>query len=112
MGKFATYSKRGGGPRGFLSAPDVALFSLGAITATTVEVNYSGTVPPQAAQWRVRAISLTGALSAAAVGTTTATLTGLVSATTYNLYVEWLGTGIYANMPVSPLVFFAQVTTA
>jgi hypothetical protein len=93
MGKWAQYRKRGTNvQQGSLAAPVAGQFTVGTPTTTTIPVTRVASIPLGADDMVARAIvAATGTIGAtqAGAGGTNLTLTGLVSATAYRVYVAW-----------------------
>lgn len=94
MGKWSTYQKRGTAGSGFLLSPPLDTeWSLNAPAATSVSADKLVSFPGPADKWILRAIRVSD--SAITNGTsstgTTASVTGLVTATAYNIQAAWVG---------------------
>lgn len=110
MGRHAAARKRGSAPLfGIVAAPDIAGFSVGTITATTIPVNRAASFPAGVDRWGLFVVNvLTGAVAFENItNLTSLTATGLTTLTQYRVYVYWS-----ANLArISSLSLLATVTT-
>lgn len=111
VGRWASASRRGTAKQaGFFGAPDVAGFSIGTVTATTIPVNRAATFPTAVTAWIAQAVNVVTASvhNPGANSGTPITITGLTTANTYRVYVAWANS---AGVRLSDWALLSTTTT-
>lgn len=94
MGKWASAKRVGSNVMaGRVPEPPAASFSIGSVTATTIQVNRSGAYPTGVLAYQAMAVKVTAPAGGVTLSPITngssINITGLTTGTQYNVYVAW-----------------------